>query len=94
MNFDKINWKSVLLTLWVVFSFLYISWNMYENFKMDVMQNAYIAGQTDTVNKLLDQASNKECKPFNVYVGDKKADLINVTCLQQAPQAGTPKEAK
>ena len=55
------------------------------------MQNAYIAGQTDTVNKLLEQAQNKECKPFNVYVGDKKADLINVTCLQQSSkETSTP----
>lgn len=92
MTFDKINWKATLLTLWVVFSFLYISWNMYENFKMNVMQNAYIAGQNDTVTKLLEQASNKECKPFNVYAGDKKADLINITCLQKAPE--TSKEIK
>lgn len=54
------------------------------------MQNAYMAGQNDTVNKLLEQASNKECKPFNVYAGDKKADLINVSCLQQAPKGSTP----
>lgn len=92
MTFDKINWKATLLTLWVVFSFLYISWNMYENFKMNVMQNAYIAGQNDTVTKLLEQASNKECKPFNVYAGDKKADLINIICLQKAPE--TSKEIK
>lgn len=92
MNFSKINWKATFLTLWVVFSFLYISWNMYENFKMNVMQNAYIAGQNDTVNKLIEQATNKECKPFNVYAGDKKADLINVECLQKAPEAS--KEVK
>ena len=84
MNFDKINWKATLLTIWVVFSFLYISWNMYENFKMSVMQNAYVAGQNDTVAKLIEQASNKECKSFNVYAGDKKVDLVNVACLQQA----------
>lgn len=90
MTLDKINWKASLLTLWVVFSFLYITWNIYEGFKLNVMQNAYIAGQNDTVAKLLEHASNKECKPFNVYAGDKKADLINVSCLQKAPQAEVP----
>lgn len=75
-----------LLILWAVFSFLYISWNTYGAFKVNVMQNAYIAGQNDTIAKLLEQADNKECKPFNVYAGDKKADLINVACLQQAGQ--------
>lgn len=91
MNLSKINWKAILLTLWVVFSFLYISYSIFENFKTGILQNAYIAGQTDTVNKLLEQAANKECKPFNVYAGDKKADLINVSCLQQAPkETSTP----
>ncbi len=57
---------------------------MYSNFKNVILQNAFIAGQTDTVNRLLEQAMNKECKPFNVYSGDKKADLINIECLQKA----------
>jgi len=94
MVLDKINWKTALLTLWVIFSFLYISWSMYSNFKMNVIQGAYRAGQTDTVSKLIEQASDKECKSFNVFSGEKKVDLINVACLQQSPQAGAPKESK
>lgn len=61
---------------------------MFDNFRNGVLQNAYVAGQNDTVTKLLEQATNKDCKPFNVYAGEKKADLINVTCLQQAPKEG------
>ncbi|EKD44588.1 MAG: hypothetical protein ACD_71C00087G0003 [uncultured bacterium (gcode 4)] len=84
MKVPTINWKATLLTLWVIFSFAYITYNMYDNFKTNVIQNAYLAGQNDTVKALITQAENKECKPFNVYAGDKKVDLINVTCLQQA----------
>ena len=91
MNISLSNWKTALLVLWVAFSFIYISWNMYEGFKINIIQNAYIAGQNDTVTKLLEQASNKECKPFNVYAGDKKADLINVSCLQKAPETSAQK---
>lgn len=83
MNLPTMNWKSIALAFWVIFSFVYIAYNMFENFKNGVLQNAYIAGQNETVAKLIDQASNKECKPFNVYAGDKKVDLINVACLQQ-----------
>ncbi len=79
----NINWKTTLLTLWAVFSFVYISYNIYNNFRTQVLQNAYMTGKSDTVNALIEQASNKECKTFNVYSGEKKVDLINVSCLQQ-----------
>lgn len=66
-SLKKIDWRSALLIIWVVVTFLYIANNIWHDFKIGTMQNAYIAGKTDTVNELLDQASNKECKPFNVY---------------------------
>ena len=80
-----INWKVTLLSLWVVFSFVYISYNIYDNFRINVIQGAYMAGQNDTVNALIKQAEDKECKPFNIYAGEKKVDLINIACLQKAP---------
>ena len=80
------NWKTILLTLWVIFSFAYISYNMFDNFRNQVLQNAYMTGKAETVNALITQAENKECKPFNVYIENKKVDLINVACLQQAPK--------
>lgn len=86
MKFPSIHWKATLLTLWVIFSFVYISYSIFDNFRTKILQNAYVAGQTDTVTRLIEQASNKECKPFNVYVGEKKVDLINITCLQQTPK--------
>ena len=67
MNFPAPNWKSVALTFWVIFSFVYISYNIFDNFRNGVLQNAYVAGQNNTVASLIEQASNKECKPFNVY---------------------------
>lgn len=87
MDTKKKDWKSIILISWAALSFVYIAWGFYQDFRFTVMQNAYVAGQTDTVNKLLEQASNKECKPFNVYSGEKKADLINVSCLQQTAPA-------
>ncbi len=83
MSLSNISWKNVLLGFWVIFSFVYISYNIFDNFRNGVLQNAYVAGQNNTINSLIEQASNKECKPFNVYSGDKKVDLINVACLQQ-----------
>jgi hypothetical protein len=98
MVLDKINWKSTFLTLWVVFSFVYIAYSIYNNFRVNVIQNAYTAGQNDTVKAFIMQAENKECKPFNVYMGDKKVDLVNLDCLQKqqptAEQSSPNSEAK
>lgn len=77
------------MTLWVVFSFLYISYSIFENFKTGMLQNiqnAYVQGKADTINTLIKQASDKECKPFNVFSDDKKVDLINISCLKQIPK--------
>ena len=85
------NWKTALISLWTIFSILYISYDIWTGFKVNVMQSAYNAGRVDTVKALLDQASNKECKPFNVYMDTQKADLINVACLQQTTSTGSVK---
>lgn len=80
----QIETKKVLLVLWIVFSIVYIAYDAYATVRYGLMQNAYQAGKADTINALISQANNKECQPFNVYSGENKADLINVSCLKQA----------
>lgn len=85
MENKKTDWKMIILLIWAIFSFLFIAWNLYQSFKYNVMQNAYMTWQNETINKLIEQAKNKECKPFNVYSWENKVDLINLECLQKAP---------
>lgn len=85
MNYSAMNWKKIALVFWVTLSTLYIAYDIFDNFKNVVLQNVYTSGQTDTIAKLIEQASNKECKPFSVYIRDNKVDLVNVACLQQLP---------
>ena len=83
MTLSTINWKIWILIIWGIFSLAYISYDTFANFKNIVLQNAYMSGQSDTIAKLMEQASNQECKPFNVFLGEKKVDLINIVCLQK-----------
>ncbi|MDD2487257.1 MAG: hypothetical protein PHS92_02725 [Candidatus Gracilibacteria bacterium] len=66
---------------------------MWNNFQVNVMQNSYVAGQNDTIGQIITKASDKACQPFNIYNQAGKVDLINVACLQKAPQANGTEQA-
>jgi hypothetical protein len=77
----KILIPKIILILWVAFSILYVGWNEWTRFKVEVMQNSYNQGVGDAVAKVIDES--KACKTFPVNVGDLKATLVNVDCLKQ-----------
>jgi hypothetical protein len=49
------------------------------------MKAYYDLWKSDTLKAVIDQSQNKDCTPFNIFVQDKKVDLINVACVQQKP---------
>jgi hypothetical protein len=81
----------IFITLWVVFSVVYVSYDQWSDFKVYYAQKAYVTGKTETVSALIKQASNKECAAFDVYIEDTKVNLINTACLQVAPPVEEPK---
>lgn len=72
------------LLLYAVLSTWYIVDNEISKFKNVQLYNAITQTKTDTVNTLIQEASNKECQPFPVYSGANQVYLINVNCLKQA----------
>lgn len=72
---------NIWIWLWIVLSIVYIWYDLFSKFTMNVMQKSYVSWQTDTINSLITEAK-KECKPFEVYSWEKKVALINVECLQ------------
>ncbi len=74
--------QQIVIGIWLVFSVLYVIYDIWTGFKVGILENSYTAGKTDTARALIEQAENPDCKPFNVYVGSKKVDLINIRCLQ------------
>jgi flagellar basal body-associated protein FliL len=72
----------IVLLVWVVFSLIYIGYDVWSDFKVSQMNQAYQQGRVETVNNLIGRA-NQDCQPFSVNSGENKVDLINVQCLQQ-----------
>lgn len=71
------------ITLWMVFSLLYIVYDQWQDFKVGQLEKAYLQGKMDFVNDIVERA--QKCEPFNLYntSKDSKVDLINVACLSR-----------
>ena len=80
---NKKNLLRFLLVLWIVFSVGYIGWNIWNNVKNILMNQAYGQGVSDTVNQLIQQTENNDCQPIHIFNKDKNKDvqLINTTCV-------------
>lgn len=92
MNLNTFSQKQQLaLLVWIIFSVMYILFDIYQGFQAGMLNQAYLSGKTSTAQALIEKAEDPSCKPFNVYIGEKKVDLINVACLTQSAPTEPPK---
>lgn len=84
--------KQIAILVWIIFSIFYILLDIYQGFRAGVIEQAYLSGKTNTAAALMEKAEDPSCKPFNVYIGEKKIDLINVACLTQGSPSSTVKK--
>lgn len=86
MNFEQLQNKKVVigLAVWGVITFLYVLADLWNGFTVNVMERSYVSGQSNAIGQIIQQAENKECKPFNVFIGERKVDLINAACVSMA----------
>jgi len=82
--------KSVVL-IWIIGSTIYIVYDTWTDYKVRGIQQAYQVGVNDFTKELFDKSQANQCKqPIEVTFGGNKMQLIDVKCLQQAQQAGSP----
>jgi hypothetical protein len=78
-------WR-IILIVWIIFTTLYLIYGEYNRLANYVAKNAYNAGITTAVTQII--AESEKCQPVPINVDDKKATIINVSCLQkQAEEA-------
>jgi hypothetical protein len=73
-------WK-VIFILWIIFATVYVIVGEYNRLNNFVAQRAYNQGITDAVSQIITES--QKCQPVPVNVGEMKANLINLDCLQQ-----------
>lgn len=71
------------ISVWMIFSLLYIVYDQWQDFKMGQLEKVYLQGKMDAVNDIIERA--QKCEPFNLYnsTQEHKVDLINVACLSR-----------
>jgi len=79
-------WKIVLI-IWLVFTTLYFFYDGYDRLANYVAKNAYNQGITTAVTQIITES--EKCQPVPINVDDKKATIINVSCLQKAAEEKT-----
>lgn len=74
----------ILTIMWFVAATGYVAYDQYLGYKVRGMQAAYQQGYADSVAQLIGEAEKNQCQPFEVKKDDKKIQLVNGQCLQQA----------
>lgn len=74
----------MIAILWLVFSLVYILYDIWSDFKTKELnqayQQAYQQGKVDTINALIQQA--KSCQQVPIYSGDTQIQIIDTSCLK------------
>lgn len=93
---NKPSISKIILVLWLVFSIPYVVYNLWLFLPSFLMQEAYnqginvglYTGRNEGLKNAISQviAQSKACKPFPVNVGENKATLLNVECLNAPNQ--------
>ena len=71
-----------LAAVWIIFTLVYIPWDLWNHFKNEQLTQAYNLGKADTVNAAITQAENDKCEPFSIYgSNNKQVQVVNMKCL-------------
>lgn len=102
---EKMNIKSFILPLYIILSLIFIVYMGYSyavgfmyqsglnSGQQQWQQVGYKVGYEDAIAQLIGQAGT-QCEPVSISLGDAGVNVINVACLQVAPQnqASAPQE--
>jgi len=86
---DKRTVWTVVLAIYILASALFIVYVLYQNFKVNYIENSYASGQDATIAQIITQAEDESCSAFYVYTTSKKVQLINTACLTAATESTT-----
>ena len=79
-----INLSTYFIAAYILISLVFILFTLWNDFKINVIQNSFNSGYAASVRQIMNEASKPECKPFTVFESEKRTELINIACLKQA----------
>ncbi len=82
---EKNMFQKIWIIVWIILSVLYIWYDVWSDFKVNMMQSSYQKWVTDTLGQVIAE-SEKWCTWFDVNLVDKKATLVNTKCLESSQE--------
>jgi hypothetical protein len=76
----KPNYLLIVLVVWFAVSALYIVQDLWRN----GLSMTYQAGYEKAVSEIL--VRSQSCQPLEIFVGEARAELVSLECLQAAQQ--------
>ena len=73
--------STVLLVIWIVFSVLYVGYDLWQEIKQLPVERARSEGRMQILNELV--SNTQSCKPIAVQSNVGTAQIINFACTQQ-----------
>lgn len=67
---------------WVVAVSVYFFYDLYQGIRYGLYQNGVNQGYASAANELISKVSGKCDAPTPITVGDKKLEIVDVTCLK------------
>ena len=89
---EAVSFKKYALPAYIILSALIIIYVVYSMIVGGIYNVGAQQGYQAAVSQLIQQASQQDCKPVAINLGDTKVEVINVACLQQAPAQNTASE--
>lgn len=86
MKISKTAISFIVLIVWAVFSIGWMCFDNWQDFKNQQLNAAYQQGMAGAVQSIITESEKCAQTGVPLNVGDKKATIVNVTCLQ-APAA-------
>jgi hypothetical protein len=70
-----------ILTVWALSMTAYAVRDIWMDYQVQGVQQAYGAGREETILELIEQTQKSECQIFSVFLGDREAKLLDAECL-------------
>lgn len=82
-----------VLIVWFLAATSYVAYDIWNEYKVKGIQASYRSGVENTVNELIKQVEGSNCQAVDVFIGEKKLQVVNAACIQQ-PEIPTIEEKK
>jgi hypothetical protein len=87
-DFVKTNSGSIILTLYILGSFVYIALSFYRNVLVSYANNAFLQGQQQTIMTLASEVQKAQCQPLSLNLGQQGTlEILDAKCTKAPADA-------